>query len=464
MLMWLALGSVLSLSCARQPSAKGGVLAPRGQVCRPIETIEPSFLAAGPVRVPMSHLSIHARLTEEWVNDRLDEQVPAILARERGRDVGAPGRATYEVKRGGARLAQKGSSVALELPIFADISVCKPFGSSCFRYGSCTPKFTIEARSSTQLDERFELSPPRLEPQTNEGCRIAIDVTPQLESMVDRELRSVKRELNRNWPNLSAYAEQLNALLAQPLNLWPEACAAFSDTSVRQQALRVASTKNGRSRALTGAVEVRARLYAAPTCLTKSDSPAALPSPETVRELTEESSLVLPEFVPLQRIEAELERHLEKGGPLSVSKVSLNDSGHMFVLLDLKQEYCGQVWVEASFRATAKADALAVDEVKIVGDYEKQLKRELAPVLSRLTSLQLKLAGGPWIATKQKEGVPSDIISPWQAELAPLDLRVHVGAVDIQPPEVTGAEDGIYVSYPISFVATLTNIDPDDAR
>lgn len=459
--------AVLSLCLSCAPKQQHGSTEPDGNAaerCHAIHEQVPAFSTPSRIRFPKSELTIHAQLNEEWLNQQLNTHAPITLARESDRDIGAPGRASYTVKRGALTLGEASGAPVLNVPVRADISVCKPLGNACFRYGSCSPEFAIQVEVDPSLNERYDLDSPRLRSSTRAGCRIGIDVTPQLESIVHKELASAQRQLERQWPVLSDYVQILSERQEEPLNLWPNSCVTLSKVSAKQRPLQLLRTDNiSHKRALAFAVAVEGQIKPQTDCTSAShtssaantDQKAALPALRTEKSIKKESTVYLPEQVPLNEFTRSL---LESVGPqknFSIKTVQLGDE-QIYLALELRGKYCGTVWANAKLKLDPSGTLITLSQLspsENAGNAAEQL-RGIFDVLE--TRAQIKVDGGAWLASGAHLQALQELLGGIKTELNQHALELDLRDVDTRPAKISVAHDGVYVFYPISARATLT--------
>lgn len=457
----------LCLSCA--PKQQHGSIEPDGNAakhCHAIREQVPAFSTPSRVRFPKSELTIHAQFNEEWLNQQLNTHAPITLARESDRDIGAPGRASYTVKRGALTLGEASGAPVLNVPVRAEISVCKPLGSTCFRYGSCSPEFAIQVEVDPSLNERYDLDSPRLRSSTRAGCRIGIDVTPQLESIVHKELASAQRQLERQWPVLSDYVQLLSERQEQVLDLWPNSCVALSKVSAKQRPIQLLRTDNtSRKRALAFAVAVEAQIKPQTDCTSTShassanntDLRAALPALRTEKSIKQQSTIYLPEQLTLNEFTRSL---LESVGPqenFSIKTVRLGEE-QIYLGLELRGNHCGTVWVDAKIKLDPSGTLITLSQLSAsenVGN--AAVEKQLQGIFQLLeTRTQIKLAGGAWLDSGAHIQAVEQLLGEIKTELDQHALELELREVDALPAKISVAQDGVYLFYPISARVTLT--------
>lgn len=151
---------------------------------------------------PHSLLFTEIDVAESELISAIERAVPVQLARAQDRAIGAPGKATYTVRRGRPRLQFEDQTVEVIVPISATIDVCKPIGSMCLGYGHCEPEFEASFRLSSVPGQNYQWGAPRGQIKTKKKCVIGIDVTPQLESLARQEMSRVEQQVKSELPRL----------------------------------------------------------------------------------------------------------------------------------------------------------------------------------------------------------------------------------------------------------------------
>ena len=204
------------------------------QGCRPLAPI-------GRPALPEAGLAPQASAGELWltldvplsaIEREVERYVPRTLAAEEDRPIGAPGRVTYRVTRGRPKLSAKDGRLSATLPVKIDLSLCKPFGSLCIGYGSCTPAYDVKASWDLTLNAQHELADVRLSQKVTQGCSVGIDVTDHVTQVVKEQLRGVAEQIDERLPPLSPFVDRAIFELTRPTMLAAGQCIAFSPTEV----------------------------------------------------------------------------------------------------------------------------------------------------------------------------------------------------------------------------------------
>src|SRR5688572_19661995 len=129
--------AALGLSCGPRPGSAG----PHEAICdERLPPVTAELPPAPATEAPSSQIAVAVIARPKAVAREIERQVPAILADVRRQPVGAPGEASYRVRRGPFGVALERDRLFVTTAVVADIEVCKPFGVLCIRYGTCSPQ------------------------------------------------------------------------------------------------------------------------------------------------------------------------------------------------------------------------------------------------------------------------------------------------------------------------------------
>jgi len=175
-------------------------------------------------------LSIDVPLTA--IQQQIAEHVPTTLAAEKDRPIGAAGLVTYRVTRQAPKIRASAGRVSVTLPVEIDLSLCKPFGSVCIGYGSCTPAYDIKATWDLTLGPDYELKPLQLSQKVTRGCRVGVDVTDQVTRVVSEQLDDIEARIQREKPRLAPWVDRAATELTRPTMLTVGHCVALSPSEI----------------------------------------------------------------------------------------------------------------------------------------------------------------------------------------------------------------------------------------
>ncbi|HXS17737.1 MAG TPA: DUF4403 family protein [Polyangiaceae bacterium] len=450
----------LDIGCS--PSATGGGPQPTSTDDKSPRCIDPGPLPLGSDRVlsvkyPSSRLAITGQLSERWLNAQLDEQLPVVVAEERDRPIGVAGRASYRIKRGSLSLGQRADQLWATLPLSLDIALCKPFGSGCFRYGSCTPRLDIQVLLDRDFAANYELESPRLSSSTREGCRIGIDVTPQLETAAHSELAKIQRSLDRAFSRIDEAAASFAAQAHAPLPAWPEQCVDWSLNAVRQRSLRLENLDRDATapgKYLTFGLEATGQLVAVDSCEPEPNSamPDAFPAPRTAQTLRQSSEVHIPERLSPDVLRAALTTQLDGAlHPHRVSELRLA-SDAVFLKVEFAARACGAAWFKSQLELVGEALHLVQPVMLSHPSGSKQLLSQIEAALT--DGFAEPVRGNAWLKEQGKDWL-LNLLAPAQAELRPHDLTVAVAKFHPRPAHVQIAADGVYVFHTATFQMRL---------
>jgi len=226
------------------------------------------------VEIPESRIWLEVGVPLSRVEEKIKKEVPFVLAQEKNRKIGAPGRATYRVTRGRPRLINRGKALELQVPIDANIAVCKPFAGTCIRYGRCKPSFLARFTFPTSPDARLNVPAPRGSIRATKRCIIGLDVTKRLvvevvvevvlEKMARSELRVVEAQIRKQWPQLRPLISEGFAELRHPFPISSQGCATLRPSGLAYVPPSI--EKSSKGSALVGALGLSGKLLPTKDC------------------------------------------------------------------------------------------------------------------------------------------------------------------------------------------------------
>lgn len=343
-------GAALGAACTRNSSSTG-VSDGTGAMCSaPPSSWQPALSLPADFDVPSSEAFLEIDVSVAELVRLVDTVAPRELAREKDLPVGAPGRATFVVRRGAPRFSADGETLRVDVPVSADIEVCKPLGGVCLRYGQCSPEFLASFTTVAHPDARGAWPAPRASIRATKRCVIGLDVTEELTARARGELVGVERRIRKFWPNLQKQLEQNRGQLAAPFELGSAACFRPSPAQILFRGLRVDNQR------LRFGVGIRGRLE--PSCEAEATTPPA-PSVELF-EPTAPSHVWLPFLWSPEQLNEELGRRvtgaLEPNLRVDAARAGLR-SERLLLELTLSGTTCGTITalVEPYYDAAARA-------------------------------------------------------------------------------------------------------------
>lgn len=225
---------------------------------------EPSGPPAKPLEHKPSLVSVQFVVGKRRLQHELAKRIPIVLAQESGRSIGSPGRLSYVVKRGALAFSVKHNLFSVQTRMTGDISICKPLGPICARYGKCAPSW--RAQVTLPLDWR---EPPTAATTVNleHGCvlsPVGYDATDEVRKITDREARKVaariSQELKRGQEAILANLNRLRAplQLGNPAAGEAPLCAGLDNPSVEYS---VAESSGPDKHALSGVIQLRGHVH-----------------------------------------------------------------------------------------------------------------------------------------------------------------------------------------------------------
>lgn len=441
------------------------------QECRVLQDDEYKVPLATPSTAPTSHLAVWLFATETWLNEQLDEEQPRRLARESARSIGAPGRASYEVTRGAVRLGQRGSQILLSMPVSADITVCKPIGRSCLRYGECEPQFRVEAALESSLSDEYGWPPPELSLRTERRCVIGLDVTPRLREVAERELRAVHRSVVSSWPDPRTWAARGIQASSQPAIVGSGSCIRWLNPAFRQRALMVREvleqTENSApmvpTKELSFGLELSGHLVSKGDCArerqsTEQDDDVELPQLETLPNLRRSSLLYLPERLEVEGLHAAAASQLPADGPVTIREFRTFEGG-LAAQLQLKETFCGTLWVQGKLSADAgqlawtSLEPASAAAFSGLTETERAALEETLALVSARVSWPLPLDA--WARSAEAQNWLDTQLAPLRGEVEARGGQLLVKGWKVGKPRVDADPKAVLVSTPLRAAVSL---------
>lgn len=413
----------------------------------------------GTVSFPSGQLWVHAKVPVSSITERIKKEVPKDLASAKDEDVGAPGRATYKVTRGEPKITISGDKLHVQVPVSADISVCKPIGKMCIGYGSCRPSFMTDFAVSTKLGDKYQLAPPRGTIVATKKCVIGIDVTSQIEKIARQEVRKVESRIASQWPKLLSEVEAGLAELTHPVPLAPDRCFFVEPEGVFYEAPTL--VKEGSAETLAVAVGVTGKLLPASSCGEKRAAPPVV-APRIHSAPDEPSRIWLPEVVPWKDVVLALTTSASgawagEGSSVEVLDVIPDEKGaHLHVRTS--GPLCGSFWVTGEWSKAASDDGVRLKNLALATTQStkgKNLDRErTAALLTHLEkSARLDVAANPFLAEGAEVG-----LSNFLRVLLEDEVEFSISPPQAEASEVHGATEGLVVASPVTAQIAVTDL------
>ena len=371
--------AIAALACS---GGQSGPSSASGGRCAALGAAPLTPLAA--LEWPTSTLFVQVAVPAERIIQILERRVPSLLAQAKDREIGAPGKATYQVRRGKPAVRADGKSVQVSVPIDATIDVCKPLGSFCLRYGHCEPAFTAHFRMGTQLDASYVLAPPRAELTVRKRCVIAMDVTPELTKMAEAELAKIEQRLASEIPPLKPHLERLLAEAAQPVPLQSESCVRAQPQSLLYASPRMHGGALGVGLGVTGSVQ-------SVDCVEKAEPARTIPV-QSVTEPPSEALLWLPQLLSLQSLAEHYRQRLvgsfNEGAVTAVRVVWGSDTARLH--LSLEHEQCPELVVDARLAVDEASQSLLFEHLQFPEEIDPALVAAIRTHLQRNGTFPLR--------------------------------------------------------------------------
>lgn len=326
--------------------------------CQTAWTSEPPVSSpAASLTWPRSRLWIRGRVAQTDLMEELERRVPRVLADRQTRSVGSFGRVTYSVRRLSPRLVARTRELEIQVPLEATVELCKPFGSTCLRYGGCEPAFLSAFRVPSVVGADYRMAVPRGSIEATRRCVIGLDVTPQILREADKELRAVERQLARSLPDLRPVAQALWDGVQRPQPLADDQCLRFVPDVLAHAPVRLNGEQLEVRLGLSGVVELAdcdagaSRAVLPP--LFREESPPA------------SSELWVPRRVAFHTLGQAIEEQL--GLPLGtkLSRIEVAPHGErVLVGLGWEGRACGASWLSGRPHFDAQSGELSLEEVR----------------------------------------------------------------------------------------------------
>lgn len=390
--------------------------------------------------LPESKLWLHGRAPVERILGEVRRQVPEQLAKDRRQSLGVAGRATYSIRRGAPYLDEKDGQIALHVPLEATIEVCKPFGRTCIRYGSCKPEFLASFHVAGTVSKSYRMSAPKSTLHVKRRCVIGVDVTPRLVQEAKKELKAVEREIAGALPRLEPTARQVWDELHAPQHLGDDVCVRFVPASV----------SHTRARLEGGHVEMALGISGSFALDCSPANAAPLPPLESSPWPAPASELWIPRTVELHLLGAALEELLPLPEGTHLSSLELAAHGRRLALrVAVDGGQCGEVWLSALPEYDALGGALRLTDPRAEAPTSGPGARFAAELAASLAQLRLSAP----VDTESGTAVFQKVLRDGFGRVNGLTLRF-----DIDPPRRGSAqvhEGGILLSAALAPRATL---------
>lgn len=328
---------------------------------------EPAFTDAPAVQAPESHIAVDVAINTHRLGRELSRRVPVVLAQARDQNVGAPGQATYVVRRGAFHFGVHGDELLVRTPISAHVAVCKPIGPFCPEYGHCSPELVSTVRLPLALDRNYTLGRSRVGVSVTRGCvlePIGVDVTPQLRQMARRQSHNIERRIDRSVPSLRPEAEAAWQLVDLPIALGSTLCARVTPSRLVQSKPSLAHDT------LSTRLAVFGRLGVEEPCSSGHAGPhRALPPPQLDDKVPGDVRLDVPIHIDWSDVSADLSRSLAQPGEPRITSArargaEVDGQGVVALAVTLDGAVCGDVWLVGEPWYDAQASRVRLRNVR----------------------------------------------------------------------------------------------------
>jgi hypothetical protein len=291
-------------SCGPRPGSAG----PHEAICdERLPRITAALPPAPETEAPSSQIAVALIARPKAVAREIERQVPSVLADVRRQPVGAPGEASYRVRRGPFGVALERDRLFVTTGVVADIEVCKPFGALCIRYGTCNPQLAAAVSIPAALGRDYAIGRARASIELTRPCYIlGNDVSGPIRDAARDQIAQIERRVNGALPDVRAPLAQAWQVLQLPLALGPTTCVRIEPERVVQERPRMADGAIATEFGVLGRVRVER-----PCAATEAPGTLrSLPELEQVADAGPGLLLRVPIRVGWSEVSAELSRSL----------------------------------------------------------------------------------------------------------------------------------------------------------
>lgn len=192
-----------------------------------------------------STLGLEVDVSEKWLTERLDLEVPYTLAKAKNQAIGSAGRVTYDVQRSRFTLAASDHELVVSTQLSSQIDVCKPVGPFCVAYGSCQPTWRARVTLPVDFDVDAKLR-AQTEVSITRGCvlrPVGYDATSELRRITREQAQSVRQRIRRTQRQLESQLELSLQRVHRGLPLTEELCLQAQLTELLFQPPRLSQGK-----------------------------------------------------------------------------------------------------------------------------------------------------------------------------------------------------------------------------
>lgn len=451
-LVYVSLGSALlaaafALGCSS--TASGGKTTGGGKCFAPPQGAPEGEVTLESIKYPPSQIWVEADIPQAAISEGLAREIPFTLASETKRDVGAPGYATYRVTRGTPTLHATKDGLEVQVPVEADISICKKIGPSCIQYGSCQPAFLASFSLNPTMAGNFQMAPPEGKISATKRCVIGIDVTSQIEEIARAEVAKVEAEIKRKWPRFKPEVENAWGEMARPIPLAEGQCLHLQPSKIFYQTAHLEGEE--KTQTLKAAFGLSGTVEPAPDC-TKERESLPLPKPTTKAKPGKRTRLWIPEVLPLDSVKEELKKTLTgsvgEESQIKLLEVRLEPK-RALLHVEASGSICGSFWLEAKLAHQAGADALTLKDLKLVG----------APTPAEMKDLLGQIEAKGKVAVGSAKWFAEEATEPLKAALRaaiPAEVKFDIKNLKAGNARVVTASDGLYLLHPLTARLVVT--------
>jgi hypothetical protein len=283
-------------------------------------------------------------VSRQRIQDELGRRVPSTLD-QATRNIGAPGRVTYQVTRGPFAVDLRNDRLVTTTRVQARVDVCKEFGPFCVHYGHCDPSLLAVASVPLLPRSDYSLGPSQVSVTVEQGCTIAgYDATPEVERIARQQAAATQRRIDAALPQLGPEVRQAWSTLAKPWPVEGVGCLLGHPKSLKLVRPRLEESR------ITALIAIEAELGWSPSCPPATEVAPPLPPPTVAEHIARESHVELGIRLAWNEVGAELAKSLAGPGDEPIMELRARPAlvgGRRWLALGLRQRglQCENMWL-----------------------------------------------------------------------------------------------------------------------
>jgi len=340
-----------------------------------IDSVDLPLEPAPPFEPPASTLLVEASLPLAALASEVDARLPKTLDAGNRKPIGAAGEITYQVTRGSPSVTVKDGSLVVDIPISADVEVCKPLGPLCPTYGRCQPKLSSRTTLPLEPKSDWTLEGATVKVTVSQGCRVAgLDVTDEVEKAAAKGQRRAQDQIAAAMKKGAAALKEQMGRLTKPLPLAPGQCVLVRPNAARHRPLTESRGQLQLGVAIEGSI-------ATADCDAATKDPVELPPIE--QGPLGEGRIHLVNIVPYAELLTAFTAERPEGVELHALRAHGSD---LAIELTLSGDVCGRTW--AVVKPRLEGSQLRLEAVSPIVTLSTPLTLEPWPGLERLDAVE----------------------------------------------------------------------------